>query len=177
MKVTLAPLREVTPEDLSDMVERAVSTISTCAETDPKVQDAFESLAGLDAKQVVTAVCKHLDSNTDTIRRAAIFTLWKGVPDNTAAEAKLIALCGHKEAFTRGMAAIALSAIKTPASFEAIKKTAEDADGYARRSAVYALGLYGDAAAIPFVEKALQDEDAMVKNNAQAAMTLLKANK
>jgi hypothetical protein len=172
--VTLAPLRDVTPEQLADIVEEAVATISTCAETDPKIKDATDSLAGLDSNLVVAEVCKHFDSDTDNVRRAAVYVLWKGgLPDITAAEAKLITLCSHKENFTRGMATLALGGIKTPASFEAIKKMAEDSDGYARRCAVYALGLYGDAAAIPVVEKALQDEDPMVKTNAQAAMTML----
>ncbi len=170
----LEQARNVSPEELAKIVKDAVETISICAETDPRIKTATDSLVGLDPNLVVTEVCKYLDSDTDTIRRAAIYVLWKGgLPDITAAEAKLIGLCGHKENFTRGMAALTLSSIKTPASFEAIKKMAEDTDGYARRCAVYALGLYGDLAAIPVVEKALQDNDPMVKSNAQAAMAML----
>jgi hypothetical protein len=175
VRVTLAALKSVTPEELAKIVKNAVETISTCAEGDPKIKDATETLAGLDCGQVVPEICKHLDSDTDNIRRAALYILWQGgLPDITAAEAKLIGLCSHKENFTRGMAALSLSTIKTPASLEAIKKLAEDPDGYARRCGVYALGLYGDPAAILMVEKALNDEDLMVKANAQAAMMLLK---
>jgi hypothetical protein len=174
VRVTLASLRDATPEELAKIVKNAIETISTCAETDPRIKDATDSLAGLDPNLVVTEVCKHLDSDTDTVRRAAVYTLWKGgLPDITAAEAKLIGLCGHKENLTRGMAALTLSSIKTPASFEAIRKMTEDSDGYARRCAVYALGLYGNSRAVPVLEKALQDKDPMVKANAQAAMTML----
>jgi tetratricopeptide (TPR) repeat protein len=174
VRVALAPLKDVTPEELANNVQEAVATISTCAETDPKIKDAADSLAVLDSSLVVAEVCKHLDSETDNIRRAAIYILWKGgLPDITAAQAKLIELCSHTENTTRGMTALTLSSIKTPASFEAIKIMAEDADGYARRCAVYALGLYGDAAAIPLIEKALQDSDPLVKANAQTAMTML----
>jgi hypothetical protein len=174
VRVALALLRDVTSEELAKIVKNAVETISTCGETDPRIKDATNLLAGLDCGLVVTEVCKYLDSDTDTIRRAAIYTLWKGgLPDITAAEAKLITLCSHKENLTRGMAALTLSSIKTPASLDAIKKMAEDSDGYARRCAVYALCLYGDSATIPIVEKALKDNDPMVKANAQAAMTVL----
>jgi hypothetical protein len=175
LRVSLAPLRDATPEELTKIVKNAVETISTCAETDPRIKNATESLAGLDCNLVVTEICKYLDSDTDTIRRSTIYILWRGgLPDISAAEAKLIDLCSHEENLTRGMAALTLSSIKTQASFEAIKKMIEESDGYARRCAVYALGLYDDPAAIPLVEKALQDEDPMVKANAQAAMTLLK---
>jgi hypothetical protein len=174
VRVTLASLRDVTPEEMAKIVKDAVETISTCAETDPKIKDATDSLAALDPNQVTEELCKYLESDTDTIRRATIYALWKGgLPDISAAEAKLIGLCSHKENLTRGMAALTLSSIKTPASFEAIKKMAEDSDGYARRCAVYALGLYGDAAVLPTLEKALQDNDPMVKANAKAAMTML----
>jgi tetratricopeptide (TPR) repeat protein len=174
VSVTLAPLRDVSPEELAKIVKNAVETISTCAETDPKIKDATDSLAGLEPNRVVTEVCKYLNSDTETVRRAAIYTLWKGgLPDITTAQAKLIELCSHKENFTRGMAALTLGSIKTPVSFEAIKKMTEDSDGYARRCAVYALGLYGDAAAVPVLEKALQDNDPLVKANAQAAITML----
>jgi hypothetical protein len=177
VRVTLVSLRDATPEELAKIIKDAVATISTCAETDPKIKDATDSLAGLDSGLVVTEVCKYFDSDTDAIRRAAIYTLWKGgLPDITAAEAKLISLCSHKENFTRGMAALTLSSIKTAASFDAIEKMALEDSDYARRCAVYALGLYGDSAAIPIVEKALKDNDPMVKANAQTAMTLLKKN-
>ncbi len=173
-KKQLKQARNVSPEELAKIVKDAVKTISTCAETDPKIKIATDSLTGLDPNRVITEICKYFDSDTDTIRRAAIYTLWKGgLPDITAAEAKLIELCSHTENTTRGMAALTLSSIKTPASLEAIKKMAEDADSYARRCAVYALGLYGDAAAIPLIEKALQDSDPLVKANAQTAMTML----
>jgi hypothetical protein len=175
VRVTLAPLKTVTPEELTKIVKNAVETVSICTEGDPKIKDATETLAGLDCGLVVGEICKYLDSDTDTIRRAAIYVLWQGgLPDISAAEAKLITLCSHKEKLTRGMATLALSSIKTPASFDALKKIAEDPDGYARRCGVYALGLYGDPTAIPVVEKALKDTDPLVKGNAQAAMMLLK---
>jgi hypothetical protein len=176
VSVTLAPLRELTPEEAAKIVNHAVETVSTCAEGDPKIKEATDSLAGLDSTLVVGEICKNLDSDKNTIRRAAIYILWKGgLPDITAAEAKLIELCGHQENFTRGMAGLALASIRTAASLEALKKmTSEDTDGFARRCAVYALGLMGDPTAIPVVEKALEDQDPLVKDNAQAAMTMLK---
>jgi HEAT repeat protein len=54
-----------------------------------------------------------------------------------------------------------------------LDKTINDSDGYVRRCAAYALGLYGDKKAVPVLEKALEDKDPLVKNNAQAAITML----
>jgi tetratricopeptide (TPR) repeat protein len=175
VNVTLTSVKKVSEEELLTIVQRAVLTISTCAETDPRVALSLNSLKGLDHNLVVSELTKYLDDPTATVRRSAIFILWKGGFDNIApAEEKLLKLCKHEENFTRGMAAIALGAAKIPSSFETLKEmTLNDKDGYVRRCAAYALGLYGDKEALPVLEKALGDEDQMVKNNAQAAITML----
>jgi tetratricopeptide (TPR) repeat protein len=124
---------------------------------------------------VVSEIAKYLDDPMATVRRSAIFILWKGGFDSIApAEEKLLALCKYEENFTRGMAALALGSAKASSSFETLKDmTLHDKDGYVRRCAAYALGLYGDKKAIGVLEKALQDQDPLVKNNAQAAITML----
>jgi hypothetical protein len=50
----------------------------------------------------------------------------------------------------------------------------QDQSGYARRCAAYALGLLGDARAEPLLKTALNDPESMVRNNAKAALDLLK---
>jgi len=73
------------------------------------------------------------------------------------------------------MAAIALGGRKIDSSFELLREmTLNDSSGYARRCAAYALGLLGRAEAVPILEKALKDPEAFVRNNAEAALTMLK---
>ena len=51
--------------------------------------------------------------------------------------------------------------------------TTEDKSGYARRCGAYGLGLLGQDKAIPALKKALKDSDKHVRNNAEAALTML----
>jgi HEAT repeat protein len=157
------------------IVEQAVMTISTCAEGDPRVTRALESLKGLDENVVVNELVKFLDSETNTVRRSAIYILWKGdLKDISAAVPTLEKLCSHKEDTTRGMSAIALGAAMIKSSFKTLANmTLEDPSGYARRCAAYALGLMGNANAKPILEKALEDSDPLVCNNAKAALAML----
>jgi prepilin-type processing-associated H-X9-DG protein len=157
------------------IVEQAVMTISTCAEGDPRVAEALESLKGLDENVVVNELVKFLNSEADTARRSAIYILWKGdLKEVSAAVPALKKLCSHKEDITRGMAAITLGAAKIKPSFETLANmTLEDPSGYARRCAAYALGLMGNANAKPILEKALEDSDPLVCNNAKAALAML----
>lgn len=162
-------------EKLKAVVEKAVLTISTCAETDPRVKTSLDSLKGLPDEAVTAAVSAYLDEASPTVRRSAIYILWKGeFSDISAAEQGLLELCGHPENFTRGMAAIALGGNKVSDAYDAIARmTLHDEDAYARRCAAYALGLLGDAKALPVLERALQDHENLVKQNAQTAITML----
>jgi len=157
------------------IVEQTVMTISTCAEGDPRVTRALESLKDLDENVVVNELVKFLDSEIDTVRRSAIYIIWKGnLKDVSAAVPALEKLCSHKEDITRGMAAITLGASKTDPSFAALcDMTLKDPSGYARRCAAYALGLMGRADARPTLEKAIKDSDPLVQNNAKAALAML----
>lgn len=157
------------------IVEQAVMTISTCAEGDPRVTKALESLKGLDGNVVVNESVKFLNSETNTVRRSAIYILWKGdLKDISAAVPTLEKLCSHKEDITRGMAAIALGAARIDSSFDALcDMTLKDPSGYARRCAAYALGLMDNANAKPILEKALEDSDPLVCNNAKTALAML----
>jgi len=167
----------ITGPELVSIVDQAVNTISTCAETDPRVKAALESLVGLNESAVVKELTKHFDSESKTVRRSAIFILWRGEFSKiTAAEAGLAKLCEHKEGFTRGMAAIALGARKVASSFQTIcDMTLKDESPYARRCAAYALGLMGDPAARPILEKALTDKSELVRSNAESALGVLNA--
>jgi len=165
----------VSQEQLAEIVRKAVLTISTCAESDPKVAESLDSLKPFKDAPAINELCKYLESDTANVRRSAIFVLWRGgFKDIAPAEEKLIKLCGHEENFTRGMSLLALGAAKVAAGYEMLlDKTINDSDGYVRRCAAYALGLYGDKKAVPVLEKALEDKDPLVKNNAQAAITML----
>ena len=160
---------------LAKMVEDAVRTISTCTEADPRVGQTLASLKGLNEKAVVAELVTFLAAEKNTVRRSAIYILWKGgFDDISAAEAPLKKLCKHEEAMTRGMAALTLGGAKVGSSFDLLcGMTANDASGYARRCAAYALGLMGRADAKGVLEKALKDTEPMVRNNAEAALALL----
>ncbi len=175
----LADAKAGVSAEVKRVVEAAVTTISGCAEGDPRVEAALKSLRPLDQAQVVSALMPHLDKAKDTERRSAIYILWKGGFANiTPAIAPLQELLTHPEDLTRGMAALALGQNKAGASLELLMKMArEDNSGYARRCAAYALGLLGDERAEPALKAALHDTEAMVRNNAQAALDLLKATK
>ena len=139
-------------------VANAVKVISTCEEGDPRVDEAIASLKGLKQSEVVTELAKFLDSQTDTIRRAAVYILWKGkFKSIEPAVAGLLKLCDHEEDLTRGMAALALGANHVARSVPVLEKmTTDDKSGYARRCADYGLLLLGDPAAIGTPEKALK---------------------
>jgi hypothetical protein len=162
-------------EQTGDTVEQAVMTISTCAENDPKVEKSLDSLKGLDEEAVVRELVKFLDSDKNTVRRSAIYILWKGDFKNIEpAVASLKKLCSHEEELTRGMAAITLGGCKVESSFDTIcSMTLNDSSGYARRCAAYALGLMGRPDAKPVLEKALKDTDPLVRNSAEAALTMI----
>ncbi len=161
------------------IVQTAVTTISHCAEGDPRVEAALKSLQPLDQSQVLAALVPQLDATKDTIRRSAIYILWKaGFADITAAAAPLQRLLAHKEDLTRGMAALALGQNRMADVFEPLAKMIQDdPSGYARRCAAYALGLLGDGRAQPILKTALNDSESMVRENAKAALVLLGTSK
>jgi tetratricopeptide (TPR) repeat protein len=163
--------------ELSKIVTQAVTTVSTCAETDPRITVALESLVGLNEQAVVKELTTHFDAEKSTIRRSAVYILWKGQFENiTAAEAGLVKLCKHEKGMTRGMAAITLGARKTPSSLQLICDMAlKDSSPYARRCAAYALGLMGDPKARSVLEKALKDSNEFVASNAENALAMLNA--
>jgi tetratricopeptide (TPR) repeat protein len=166
---------QITGAELAKIVTEAVMTISTCAETDPRVKPALESLVGMNETAVVKALTKHFDSDKNTVRRSAVYILWKGDFEKiTGAEAGLTKLCKHKEGMTRGMAAITLGGRKVASSFQTIcEMTLKDKSPYARRCAAYALGLLGDPRARPVLEKALKDAGEFVSSNAESALSML----
>jgi HEAT repeat protein len=161
----------------SEVVAQALGTISQCAEGDPRVPEAMTKLSAVPERQLISALASYLDCSTNTIRRSAVYALWKGgFTDIAAAVAPLEKLLAHEEDLTRGMAALALGQNHASQSFEALTTmTREDRSGYARRCAAYALGLLGDPRAQPVLEAALKDPEAMVGHNAKAALQLLKA--
>ncbi|MHC4781773.1 MAG: HEAT repeat domain-containing protein [Planctomycetota bacterium] len=165
----------ISPEELKAIVEKAVLTISTCAETDPRVEEALESLKGIQEEPLVSELATYLSSETATIRRSAIYILWRGgFSGISAAEQNLLELCSHPESLTRSMAALPLGEYKIAAAYDRlVDMTLHDKDGIARRGGAYALGLLGDPKALRVLEEALQDPEDFVKQNAQAAITLL----
>jgi len=167
--------KRITGAELAAIVDKAVMTISTCAETDPKVKESLATLEGLDEARTVKAIVKSLRSEKNTVRRSAIYILWKGEFSSIApAETALTKLCEHSESYTRGMAALALGGRKIDAAFKPLcDMTLKDESHFARRCAAYALGLLGDDRAKGILEKALKDKNEMVRNNAEAALTML----
>ena len=128
-------LKKLGLDEVGEIVKKAVSTISTCAEGDPRVIQAMAKLKGLDQKTVVEQLVPYLNYEKAEMRRSAIYILWKGEFDNIDPAAdKLIELCSHPIALTRGMATLALGQHKVAKSYDILAKmTLEDSDGYARR--------------------------------------------
>jgi hypothetical protein len=123
------------------LVEHAVTIVSECAEGDPRLVQALQTLRPLDQSQVTNLLVMHLASTNDMIRRAAIYILWKGGFTSIApAVASLQKLLAHPENFTRGMAALALGQNQLADSRAALMAMAKnDNDDYARRCAEAAL--------------------------------------
>jgi beta-lactamase regulating signal transducer with metallopeptidase domain len=167
--------KQTTKAELKNTVRQTVLTISTCAETDPRVGPALKSLEELDSNAVVKELITYLDSEKNTVRRSAIYILWKGgFKDISAAVPALQRLCLHEEDTTRGMAATALGTANADSSFDTLCGMAlNDSSSYARRCAAYALGLTGRADARATLEKALKDSDPFVHDNAEAALKML----
>lgn len=162
-----------------DAARQAVDEVSTCAEGDPRIAAAIESLKGHDEPQVVAELARLLDDPMPNKRRAAIHLLQHGGWGQEAlapAVLKLTTLLGHDEDLTRGMAALCLGQMKADSAFELIAAMARtDTSPYARRCAAWALGLLADPRARPVLEQALADPDPNVAGNARAALALLPA--
>ncbi len=175
--VVLARRAEIITDvnEVSGIIRKAVLTISTCAETDPRIAEQMEMVSQVDESIAVNELTGHLDSEAMTTRRAAIYILWKGGFESIdSALPKLRELCGNEEEYTRGMAALTLGEAKDSLSFEALTDmTLNDDSAYARRCAAYALGCLGNDEALPILKQALNDKDFNVKNNVQAAITML----
>ncbi|MGA2615986.1 MAG: protein kinase [Thermoguttaceae bacterium] len=176
IRVAVSPPRQSATGTVPEAVEKAVKTISTCAEGDPRVSEAMESLLQLNPADVVGNLCKFLDSQEATVRRAAIYILWQVKFASIApAVPRLLGLCAHQEDLTRGMAALALGGNRVASSLAVLTKmTTDDRSGYARRCAAIALGFLGNPAATGVLEKALKDPEALVQANAQAALKMLR---
>ena len=163
----------------SQVVRQALDTISQCAEGDPRVATALNTLRTLDPAQVVSALVPFLESPVPTLRRSAIYVLYVGgLKPIDPAVGPLQKLLNHSEEFTRGMAAVALGTHRVASSFDAlVSMVKNDASGYARRCAVAALGWLGDERAIPVLESAQADADPSVRQNAIDALARLQKSK
>lgn len=166
-----APIDEATARTIRDAVE----TIATCTEIDPRVQQALNTLNGIPDDVISTGLVDYLKSDTDTMRRSAVYILFRGNLANIdPAVPVLLSLCKHQEDLTRGMAALALGQRHVAQGYKTLTDMAADASPYARRCAVYALGLLGNSEALPLLRGiAAGDPQAPVRQNAQAAITML----
>lgn len=166
---------QIGDDEIARIVKNAVMTISTCAETDSRVKVSLSTLAGLNSETVSRELATYLTRKERTVRRSAVFILWKADLDTIEPAVEgLQALCSHEEDLTRGMAGIALGGRRVASSYDTLcEMTLNDDSGYARRCAAYALGLMGRAEARSVLQKALKDSDSMVSNNAEAALRML----
>ena len=162
---------------MTALIKKAVTTISTCTEGDPKVGETMATLRGLDSELAArSCLAGHLKSPEANTRRAAIYILWMGQFDDIAAgngrtDEALFARRGTLPAAWRQLA---LGSKKVESSYDKLAEmTLKDKSGYARRCAAIALGWMGRPDAKDVLEKAKKDEDGMVRANAEAALKLL----
>lgn len=162
--------------DAKPVVREAVMTISGLPDGNPKISEQLEKLKAIERELALGLIGEYLSSASPTMRRSAIYILWKGeFGELGAVSDKLIELCSHEEVFTRGMAALVLGEKQVPGSFEILADmTLYDDSAYARRCGAYALGQLGDLDALDVLEQALEDEDVNVRNNADGAINTLK---
>jgi HEAT repeat protein len=167
----------LTVERIQEVVKQAVTTISICREGDPRAAAALATLRELPESTAVPMVAAYLTDDRNTIRRAAIYILSAGpFRSIDAAIGQLKQLCKHSEDFTRGMAALALGTRRVASSQPIlIEMATADASPYARRAAAYALGLLGDPAALPALERVARDPDTTVAANARASIEMLRS--
>ncbi len=163
-------------EEVARIVKEVVMKVSTLAETDPELKDALARLDGLDANVALRQVETYFEASAATVRRAAIYVCYQGQWDSIKPVAdKLVELCDHDEALTRGMAALALGQRKVARAYQRIARmTRTDKSSYARRAAAYALGLLGDPRAREVLQEAKEDEDESVAGNARHALRMLR---
>jgi HEAT repeat protein/predicted Ser/Thr protein kinase len=161
---------------VNEAVTQAVGIVSTCAEGDPRIQEALNLLKSQNEAAVVRGLAGQLDSAAPTVRRAAIYLIQNGGwKDATATAPKLTELLSHAEEYTRGMAALALGQGKVASSLESLSQmTTNDTSSYARRCAAYALGLLGDPRGEAALTRALEDANPQVKANASLALEKLR---
>lgn len=167
--------RVASDAEIAEIVENAVTGISTMADGDARIRPLLASLGQLREPAVVEAVTKYFDSDKDTVRRSAIYIIWKDTfSDPSPALRGLGKLCWHKEDITRGMAALALGTTKAKKAFDVLADmTSNDKSPFARRCGAYALGQLGDQKAKPILEKAAKDPDNLLRNNAKVALQML----
>ena len=167
------------PQGTGDIIRQAITTLSQSVETDPRAGEAVEKLRSVELSALLAGLRPYLDSTTNTIRRSAIYALWKGgFADIKPLVPPLQKLLTHDEDLTRGMATLALGQNRVAASFDALTTMLkEDTSGYARRCAASALGLLGDPRAVSALKAALKDTDPLVSQNSQSALEMLKTTK
>jgi HEAT repeat protein len=173
LRSKVEPVSGTVPE----VVKRAVTTISTCAERDPRIAAALATVRELPESAALPMVTGYLADDRNTIRRAAILILSHGPFHSIdVAIGQLKQLCRHSEDVTRGMAALALGTRRVASSRQIlIEMATADASPYARRAAAYALGLLGDPNVLPALEGVARDPDPNVAANARASIEMLRS--
>ncbi len=153
-------------------VNAAIDALSKSMESETEsVRAAIDRVAKHPQGATMPLVVAELDSSQATRRRAATYVL-KMVPWTEPSEAfePLRKLIAHPEGFTRGMAAMALSAMDDEASYDAILGMLKsDSDAYARRSAAWSIGELGDPRGVEDLKALPSDSDATVQLNVESA--------
>jgi beta-lactamase regulating signal transducer with metallopeptidase domain/HEAT repeat protein len=171
-----APATSEVTTDVQKNIQHAVEMLSTTSEFErDKVKAVVDIVRAQPNRPALAALCEWLKSDVATKRRSAVYIigalLWE---DASPAFRSLRDLLSHEEATTRGMAALTLATIGDSASYDAIVRMArEDADGYARRCAAWALGDLGDPKALEPLQAVSTDADPGVAGNAKNAIERL----
>jgi uncharacterized protein (TIGR03067 family) len=151
-------------------VGAAVAILSTTPETQSdRVAEALAMIKRHEQDQALAELIGWLGAAKATQRRSAVYIIqllaWE---DPAPAWPHLRRLLSHSEGLTRGMAAMTLATTKDVQSYAEVAALMEDdKDPYVRRCAAWAVGEFGDRKALEDLKKALADENALVKANAQ----------
>lgn len=171
------------PSGVKGEVYKAIKLLSVTNESQTEqVAQSFDYIKPLPNAEAMKYLCEWLSAKKATERRSAVHIITSlNWDDPSPAFEPLRKLLTHKEDTTRGMAALALGAIRDAGAYDAlVRLLSEDPSGYTRRCVAFALGdMMNTDALVPLKAAKDKPDDPLVSGNIDNAvdrLTFLKEN-